>query len=190
MRSLREACGMSQVKLAEEMAARGWPWHQQTVTRVETGRRMVRWGEVLAAADILGVTTDRFRWETAEGHGVHQAAEATARLYEAFRLASDGILRLHAARSVAGKRLAEARGSRYQRVRDAAEELAGMLGQTTLEYAAGDAKARFEHPEDEEGALWPILRTAGSRSSRARTVSRSGGELTCRRSSSESVPRR
>ena len=44
---------MSQVHLADEMAARGWPWRQQTVTRVETGRRMVRLGEAMAVAEIL-----------------------------------------------------------------------------------------------------------------------------------------
>ena len=54
LRTAREEKGVSQVKLAQEMALRGWPWRQQTVTRVEGGQRMVRLGEALAVAEILG----------------------------------------------------------------------------------------------------------------------------------------
>ena len=53
LRLLRERQDISQVKLAQEMAARGWPWRQQTVTRVENGQRMIRFGEATALAEIL-----------------------------------------------------------------------------------------------------------------------------------------
>lgn len=57
---------MSQERLAEEMRARGWPWRQQTVTRVENGRRMVRLGEATAVAEILETPLTRLTWETSD----------------------------------------------------------------------------------------------------------------------------
>lgn len=50
----REKCRLSQVGLAMQMSALGWPWRQQTVTRVETGRRTVTVGEGVTLALILG----------------------------------------------------------------------------------------------------------------------------------------
>lgn len=59
LREARESRRMSQYALAQEMDNRGWPWRQQTVTRVETGQRMVRLGEATAIAEILRVSLDR-----------------------------------------------------------------------------------------------------------------------------------
>lgn len=42
------------------MASRGWPWHKQTVGRVEDGSRRTEFHEVLALADILEVTVTAF----------------------------------------------------------------------------------------------------------------------------------
>jgi FtsZ-interacting cell division protein YlmF len=75
LRAVREASGMSQGRLADEMAARGWPWRQQTVTRVETGRRMVRLGEAQAVAEILETSLDRLTWPTGEARVVELLAE-------------------------------------------------------------------------------------------------------------------
>lgn len=61
MREAREARGLPQGQFAGEMARRGCPgWVQQTVTRVETGRRMVRLSEAMAAASILGIDLGAF----------------------------------------------------------------------------------------------------------------------------------
>ncbi len=74
LRAIRDERGISQGRLADEMAARGWPWRQQTVTRVETGRRMVRLGEAKAVAEILHTSLDRLTWPTAEARLVESLA--------------------------------------------------------------------------------------------------------------------
>lgn len=61
MRETREARGLAQGRFAGEMARCGFPaWVQQTVTRVEAGRRMIRLGEAMAAASILGIDLGAF----------------------------------------------------------------------------------------------------------------------------------
>ena len=80
LRLLRERQGISQVKLAQEMAARGWPWRQQTVTRVENGQRMIRFGEAMALASILGVSLNRFTRPVSEVIEVEKIRAASARL--------------------------------------------------------------------------------------------------------------
>ena len=75
LRAAREAIGISQGRLAEEMVARGWPWHQQTVTRVETGRRMVRLGEAKAIAEILEMSLDQLTWPTEDARVIEQMTE-------------------------------------------------------------------------------------------------------------------
>jgi len=75
LRMTRERKGISQVRLAQEMAARDWPWRQQTVTRVETGQRMVRLGEATAIAEILGISLDTLIEPTHEVQQVELLAE-------------------------------------------------------------------------------------------------------------------
>jgi FtsZ-interacting cell division protein YlmF/DNA-binding XRE family transcriptional regulator len=77
LRAVREASGMSQGRLADEMAARGWPWRQQTVTRVENGRRMVRLGEARAVAEILKTSLDDLTQPTGEMRVVELLSEWT-----------------------------------------------------------------------------------------------------------------
>jgi transcriptional regulator with XRE-family HTH domain len=144
LRSLREACGMSQVKFAEEMTARGWPWHQQTVTRVEAGRRMVRWGEAHAAADILRVTTDRFTWATPEAAAVTLMSGTMGRLREAWREVADSAARLHAATAAAEQSIAKNQDSKYEKVRDSARGLGEELEGATLEAALAEAEALWQ----------------------------------------------
>jgi transcriptional regulator with XRE-family HTH domain len=85
LRTFREDKGVSQVKLAHEMTARGWPWRQQTVTRVESGQRMVRLGEALAIAEILGTSVNMLTASTRETSAVHILATATSRATEAYK---------------------------------------------------------------------------------------------------------
>ena len=77
LRAVREASGMSQGRIADEMAARGWPWRQQTVTRVENGRRMVRLGEAKAVAEILETSLDELTQPTEEMRVVELLSEWT-----------------------------------------------------------------------------------------------------------------
>jgi transcriptional regulator with XRE-family HTH domain len=59
LRALREDNGISQPELARRMVERGWPWHQSTVYRTESGRQPLKLGEAVDLARILGVTVDR-----------------------------------------------------------------------------------------------------------------------------------
>src|SRR5215510_1058787 len=70
----QDGLGDETPELADEMTARGWPWRQQTVTRVENGRRMVRLGEAKAVAEILQTSLDRLTWPTAEARLVETLA--------------------------------------------------------------------------------------------------------------------
>ena len=59
VRETRERLKMSQGKLARQMSARGFPYYQQTVRRIEDSQRKVSVGEAKALAEILGTTIDR-----------------------------------------------------------------------------------------------------------------------------------
>jgi DNA-binding transcriptional MerR regulator len=59
VRSTRERLKMSQGELARQMSARGFPYYQQTVRRVEDSQRKVSVGEAKALSEILGTTIDR-----------------------------------------------------------------------------------------------------------------------------------
>ena len=67
---------MSQAALAIEMTARGIPWHQQTVGRIEGGQQPLRFAEAVALAGVLKTSLDRLTWSTPE-------ANATERVYAA-----------------------------------------------------------------------------------------------------------
>lgn len=55
LRELRRISGRSQGDIAARMAARGWPWTQGTVSKIETGARVLRLAELADAAAVLGV---------------------------------------------------------------------------------------------------------------------------------------
>src|SRR6516164_3759995 len=59
IREERERRKLSQGELARRMAERGYPYYQQTIRRIEEGRRKVSVGEAKALAEILGTTMDR-----------------------------------------------------------------------------------------------------------------------------------
>ncbi len=62
VREQRELKKLSQGELARRMAERGFPYYQQTVRRIEDGRRKVSVGEAAALAGILGTTVERLTW--------------------------------------------------------------------------------------------------------------------------------
>jgi transcriptional regulator with XRE-family HTH domain len=53
LRTARQAQGMTQLDLADQMAELGFPWSQPTVARVERGRRPLSLAEAHALLDIL-----------------------------------------------------------------------------------------------------------------------------------------
>ena len=138
LRVLRERKGMSQASLAQAMSERGWPWHQQTVYKIENGKQGVGFGEAADLAGIFGVTTDRFTWTGPETLAATLLANAAGTLRQSWREAADAVARLHAARATAGRLIAEHRDSSYPRVRDAARGLADELGDTALEGALAE----------------------------------------------------
>jgi transcriptional regulator with XRE-family HTH domain len=66
VREARERKKMSQGELARRMADRGFPYYQQTIRRIEDGRRKVSVGEAKALAQILETTIDQLTWPTQE----------------------------------------------------------------------------------------------------------------------------
>ena len=62
IREERERQGKSQAGIAKLMRERGWPYHPQTVQRIEAGHRKVSVGEAEALARILSTTVDRLTW--------------------------------------------------------------------------------------------------------------------------------
>lgn len=54
LRAARERQGMSQADVAEEMAAAGFTFHQQTVARIESGARSVKLSEAEYLSHIVG----------------------------------------------------------------------------------------------------------------------------------------
>jgi transcriptional regulator with XRE-family HTH domain len=144
LRTAREERSVSQVKLAQEMAARGWPWRQQTVARVESGRRMVRLGEALAVAEILGTNVGALTASAPETTAVHVLASATLKVMRAFEEIAGGTEMLLHAQAQLRITLAEAEQVGYHDsslVRGAAEEGAGAM-LLTPEQAVSEARER------------------------------------------------
>ena len=54
LRAARQNAVMSQLDLARHMSARGWPWRQTTVSKVEAASRPIRLGEALSLCEIFG----------------------------------------------------------------------------------------------------------------------------------------
>ncbi|MFG1844896.1 helix-turn-helix domain-containing protein [Micromonospora carbonacea] len=54
LRLRRRMMGWSQQRLTDEMAKRGYPWHQTTVAKVEAGERRLSLGEATVLARVLG----------------------------------------------------------------------------------------------------------------------------------------
>ena len=94
LRILREARGISQARLAQEMLARDWPWRQQTVARVENGQRMIRLGEAMALASILGVSLGYLTRAGSEAIEVEKIRGAGVRLRESCEAVAAAVCRL------------------------------------------------------------------------------------------------
>ncbi len=85
---------MSQAALAQQMLARGWPWRQQTVARLENGHRMVRFGEATALATILRAPLDHFTRRSREAAEAEKIRTAGVRLRDAYEAVAAGVCRL------------------------------------------------------------------------------------------------
>lgn len=143
LRRIREHRGMSQSALAAAMSERGWPWHQQTVYKIENGKQMPGLGEVTDLADILRITVDRLTWTGPEVNAAELVSHAIGNLREAWNEVADAVARLHAATAGAKHTLAESEESPYRRVQDARRGLEEEMAGATLKAAVAEGTARW-----------------------------------------------
>jgi transcriptional regulator with XRE-family HTH domain len=145
LRVLRERQGISQVKLAQEMAVRGWPWRQQTVTRLENGQRMIRFGEAIALASILGVSLDRFTRSVSEALEVEKIRATSARIRESCEAVAAAVCHLLDAQRTA-ERLqtlnGQVQGDDFVEV--ALVELRGWMRECSVDRAILEGRRRFK----------------------------------------------
>lgn len=89
IRVVREAQGMSQQDVADQVADHGVRWHQTTVAKVEAGERELRLSEAVAVADVLGVEVAVLvgadHDDTAEAQGRAAELDAMAQWVESRR---------------------------------------------------------------------------------------------------------
>lgn len=135
VRYLREHASISQVELARRMTERGWPWHQSTVYRVETGKQPVRFDEALDLADLLGVTLDRLTWEIGQAAREEQVTRKISSVREAMQEAAVAVARLRYERLTAGIAAKGTTDSDYPSVRELGVGLAEDLQSVTLDAA-------------------------------------------------------
>lgn len=80
LQRFRKAAALSQADLAEHLSARGFPFQQQTILKVEKGARPLKFDEVVAIGEILGVPVTALNEEYSESQEI---AAATAQLNNA-----------------------------------------------------------------------------------------------------------
>lgn len=144
LRRYRELKGMSQAGLAREMSERGWPWHQPTVYKIETGKQGVTLGEAADLAAILGVSTDRLTWADAEATEMGLVDRDITVLRRAALEAATAVARLLAARYSGTRTLESARVSKYARIRQVAADLEAELAERTVSGACERAVDLYE----------------------------------------------
>lgn len=84
VRASRKRCKMSQGELARRMKELGWPYHQQTVRRIEEGDRKVTPGEGKAIARILGTSLTRLMMPGREASAIGLLDRGTGAVLDAY----------------------------------------------------------------------------------------------------------
>ena len=145
VRIMRERKDMSQSALADAMTERGYPWHQQTVGRVEAGRQSVRFGEVEQLAQILKTSMDRFSWGSAEANETEFTYAAGTRVRRQYEVVATAIHR-HLADVAAAERLLARppQTGDSEHVMAAREDVADRLETYSLDNAIEEGIRRYE----------------------------------------------
>jgi transcriptional regulator with XRE-family HTH domain len=137
--NIREERGrqkLSQGELARRMADRGFPYYQQTIRRIEEGRRKVSVGEAKALADILETTVDRLTWPGRAASAAGLMDMTTARGLDGWEQIVDGTTELLWAQYQLEVSIAEA-------------ERAGYYGSEKVRLITDEARAVMDlMPED------------------------------------------
>ncbi|MGH3201088.1 MAG: helix-turn-helix transcriptional regulator [Streptosporangiaceae bacterium] len=157
VRETRERLKMSQGELARQMSARGFSYYQQTVRRIEDGRRKVGVGEAKALAQILGTTVDRLTWPGREASAAALLDMSIARAEQAYEQIASWTATLLWALGQLGTTVGETEGKSFRE----AEKMAGILREAAdvlrltpeaaVEMGRRDhEEGRGVHEEDEE----------------------------------------
>lgn len=145
LRAMRERKGMSQADLARAMTEQGKPWHQQTVTEAEAGRRPLRLSETKTLSQILDSTVMAFTWEPAEINESRLVYDAGTRVKLSWEAVAEAVFMLMISRSRAGRTIRQHRRSKYQRVHAAIEDVKARLREHPLDEAVWEGITRYEH---------------------------------------------
>ena len=100
----------------------GITWHQQTVTRVEAGMQQLRAAELVALAEILRTTMDRFTWMQPEASATEYVYSAGTRVRRTSEDVSVAVHMLLSALSSAERTIEMTKDSKYERVHEARRE--------------------------------------------------------------------
>jgi transcriptional regulator with XRE-family HTH domain len=147
VRQLREGQGKSQADVARLMAGHGWPYHPQTVQRIEAGQRKVSVGEGEALARILDTTVDRltFPGPAAQAAGFLDASLSRAR--DAYKQIGEAARVLLVARHTLTRTLADAEKAGFHdsaQIRALAGQAREILETAVPEQAVAAARADHE----------------------------------------------
>ena len=145
LRAMRERNGMSQADLAHAMTEQGKPWHQQTVAETEAGRRPLRLAETKTLSQIFGTTVMAFTWEPAEINESRLVYDAGTQVKLAWDAVAEAVFELMIHRSRAGSTIRQHRGSKYQRVQDAIEDVKARMREYPLDEAVWAGIDRYGH---------------------------------------------
>jgi transcriptional regulator with XRE-family HTH domain len=176
LRLLRERQGISQVKLAQEMVARGWPWRQQTVTRVENGQRMIRFGEATALAEILDTPLERFTRAGPAAAEAERLAAFGARLHHFYEAVADTVCRLLDEQRMAERARATHSQSQMEFVQEALAVLGAQIEAYGVEKAVLEGTQRFEKLREKRGSEGSAAEPAAPSAGKPAAFSGDGGE--------------
>jgi transcriptional regulator with XRE-family HTH domain len=151
LRAMRERKGMSQADLTQAMTERGHRWHQQTVAETESGKRPLRLGETVDLAAILGTVVAAFTWEPAEINESRLVYDAGTDVVRAWEAVAQAVFELMIRRRRAGSVIRQHRGSGYERVQDAVQDVKARLREHTLEDGIWAGIGRYERRGEQAG---------------------------------------
>lgn len=146
MRQLRERKGMSQSALAAEMTACGFSWHQQTVGRIESGQQPLKAVELVALADVLKTSVDRFTWSSPEANATERVYAAGTAVWESYEKIAEAIRYGLTSTVFAERILSETAGDPSPRVQEARDDTAARL----KEFGVNEAIAEGAHRYNEQ----------------------------------------
>ena len=150
VRTLREEKGISQVELARLMTERGWPWHQSTVYRVESGKQTVGFSEALDLAGVLRTSLDRFTWGSAEANESDFVYAARARLVRQYEVVAEAVCRMLAEEKIAGRTIERHKDSEWKRVQAALDDLIATAQEYHVDAAIEEGARRYEERTEGE----------------------------------------